>query len=238
MRDELEGLAFEGMAIVVVAPAATVAAVLAPGRLALPADEAARIARFLQPQDRAEREAAHGLLRHLLAPFLGCAPAAIVLARDAFGRPFLAESTGLDLNLSHGSGWVAVGLVPGGRIGVDVEGATRPVDWDALAPHFMHPAELAAYRALAPGMRPNRALEIWAVKEACLKAGGQGLSDPPQTVRLIPDPAGWRLTHRGLALRAASSVVAGTARLAWAVEEGVRPAILVAEADGRLRRPA
>ncbi|WP_238312854.1 4'-phosphopantetheinyl transferase family protein [Methylobacterium crusticola] len=216
--DRLVPVLGPGEALAVVAPAGIVATALAPARRALPPDETARIARFRQPQDRLEREAAHGLLRHLLGGLLGRPPAGLVLVRDAFGRPALPDARDLDLNLSHGAGWVAAALARGGRIGVDVEGAARPVDWDALGPHFLHPAELAEFRALPAGARPRRALEIWAVKEACLKASGEGLSAVPETVRLVPDGAAWRLDHRGLRLRAASLVLGDGARFAWSGE--------------------
>ncbi len=224
---DLSDLVFTGGTLAVAAPADRVAALPAscPG---LPPDEAARIARFRQVQDRHERTAAHGLLRRLLGPWLGRAPAEIVLARDAGDRPFLAARPDLDLNLSHGGGWVAVGLSLSGRIGVDVEGAARPVDWDGVAPVFLHPAELAEYRGLPAGARPRRALELWSVKEACLKATGEGLVAEPRSVRLTPDGAEWRLVRAGLSLRAASRILPAGARFAWAVEEGAAVTVVVA----------
>jgi 4'-phosphopantetheinyl transferase len=218
---------FTGGALAVAAPADAVVTLPAE-RLNLPPDEAARIARFRQAQDRHERAAAHGLLRHLLGRWLGRDPADIVLARDAGGRPFLSGVPGLDLNLSHGAGWVAVGLSTAGRIGVDVEGAARPVDWDGIAPVFLHPAELAAYRSLPAGARPRQALEYWSVKEACLKATGEGLVAEPRSVRLTPDGTAWRLSRAGLSLRVASRILPDGARFAWAVAVGVEVAVVVA----------
>lgn len=220
LETDLSTLAFAGGALAVAAPADAVAA-LPAARLELPPYEAARIARFRQERDRHERAAAHGLLRHLLGPRLGRDPVDIVLARDAGDRPFLPGMPGLDLNLSHG-GWVAVGLSMSGRIGVDVEGAARPVDWDGLAPVFLHPAELSDYRGLPAGARPRRALEFWSIKEAFLKATGEGLVAEPRSVRLTPQGADWRLVRAGLSLQAASRILPDGARFAWAVEEGLR----------------
>ncbi|AWN51677.1 4'-phosphopantetheinyl transferase superfamily protein [Methylobacterium sp. 17Sr1-1] len=228
----LSDLMFTGGTLAVAAPA-DVAAALPAERLELPPDEAARIARFRQAQDRHERAAAHGLLRHLLGSWLGREPSGIVLAREAGDRPFLPGVPSFDLNLSHGAGWVAVGLSTAGRIGVDVEGAARPVDWDGVAPVFLHPAELAAYRGLPAGARPRQALEYWSVKEACLKATGEGLVAEPRSVRLTPDGAAWRLARAGLSLRAASRVLPDGARFAWAAEEGVEVKVVVAGRPGR-----
>ncbi|KMO38506.1 4-phosphopantetheinyl transferase [Methylobacterium tarhaniae] len=223
----LSDLVFTGVTLAVAAPA-DAAARLSAGRQVLSPDEVARIARYRQARDRHERAAAHGLLRHLLGPWLGRDPAAVVLARDAGDRPFLPGVTSLDLNLSHGGGWVAVGLSTSGRIGVDVEGAARAVEWDRVAPVFLHPAELAEYHGLPAGARPRRALEYWSVKEACLKATGEGLVAEPRTVRLTPEGAAWRLARAGLSLRAESRVLPDGSRFAWAVEEGVEVSVAVA----------
>jgi len=224
---DLSTLAYAGGTLVVAAPAGRVTADLPASRRALPPDEVARIARFLQPWDRHEREAAHGLLRHLVGGHLGRDPAEIVVARDGDGRPFLPGRSDLDVNLSHGGGWVAVGLSAEGRIGVDVEGAARPVDWDGVAPVFLHPAELDAYRGLPAGARPRQALELWSVKEAFLKATGEGLIAEPRSVRPIADGTAWRLARAGLSLRAESRLLSDGARLAWAVEEGAHDARVV-----------
>jgi 4'-phosphopantetheinyl transferase len=89
----------------------------------------------------------------------------------------------------------------------------------------MHPAELADYRGLPAGARPRRALELWSVKEACLKATGEGLVAEPRSVRLMPEGASWRLTRNGLSLRADSLVLEDGARFAWAAEAPVRAVV-------------
>ncbi|ACA19137.1 4'-phosphopantetheinyl transferase [Methylobacterium sp. 4-46] len=215
-----------GAALAVVARAEAVVAGLSPAQRALPPDEAARIARFLQERDRFEREAAHGLLRHLLAAALDRPPGGIVLIRDASGRPALPGTPDLDFNISHGAGWIAVALARGGRVGIDVEGASRPVDWDGVARSFLHPAELSQYRALPEARRPARALELWTVKEAFVKASGEGIAAAPQTVLLAAADEHWSLRREGLRLRARSRLLPDGARLAWAGEESLRWQVL------------
>ncbi|MEH3147064.1 MAG: 4'-phosphopantetheinyl transferase superfamily protein [Methylobacterium frigidaeris] len=217
-----------GDAVALVIRAGRVGEVLSPRRIALPPDEADRIARYRQPNDRMERAAAHGLLRHLAAPLLGREPADLVLPRDGLGRPFLPDAADLDANLSHGAGWVAVALARGGRIGVDVEGATRPVDWDALAPHFLHPEELAGFRGLPALRRPGHALDLWTLKEACLKASGEGLSVAPQSVRLAFTGSEWHLDRAGLPLRATVRSLPDGARLALAGHRRLRMQVVLA----------
>ena len=200
-----------GAARVVAARPAEVLEALAPDALALPAPEAARIARFQRPADRAARRAAHGLLRALLAPLLGRAPRDIALVRDPLGRPALPGAGGIDLNLSHGGGWVAVGIARGGRIGVDVEDGAAVADWGRLAPLFLHPDERAA---LTP-LDPRAALRLWALKEACLKASGEGIATPPASLHLgTADPV--RLVHAGHDLTARAHPLPGGAWLAVA----------------------
>ncbi len=195
-------------------------AVLAAGLIGMPPGEAARIARFQRPHDRAARTAAHGLLRALLAPLLGRAPEDIRLERDPRGRPALPDADGLDLNLSHGGGWIAIGLARGGRIGLDVEDGASVGDWARILPVFAHPAERAD---LGTPPDPDAALRLWTLKEACLKASGEGFATPPAALRVGTGATPLTLAHAGLALTARAQRLADGAWLAVATADLDRP---------------
>ncbi|MFS8036988.1 4'-phosphopantetheinyl transferase family protein [Xanthobacter sp. AM11] len=200
---------------------------------ALPPPDEARIARFVHGPDRAARRTAWRLARLLAGAVLRQPPALLEIRRDARGRPHLAGGHGLDLNLSHGGGWVAVGLARGGRIGVDVEGPRPPALWQDLARFFLGGLEHAAWSALPPHAQPAAALSLWCRKEAVLKATGEGLAGDARTVRL---PPGDGIHHRqGLALHVAALDLPAAAPyapgalpacLAFAVE-GTRPPLLL-----------
>lgn len=183
--------------------------------IALPSEEAARIARHVKADDRAARTAAWSLARTLLGTALGLAPAAVPVVRGANGRPGLGVTSDLDFNLTHSGSWVAVGMARGGTIGVDVEKARGLDLWIRLAPDFMHDADRARWSALPEADRAPSALRQWCGKEAVLKATGEGLAGDARGVRL---PEGG-----GLVVRAGRAFLTGSGALpaaayAFAVE--------------------
>jgi 4'-phosphopantetheinyl transferase len=123
----------------------------------------------------------------------------------------------------------------GSEIGVDVESFARAEEIVPLAPRVFSTAERAQLNALPITARPNRALSLWTLKEAYIKARGMGLSlpldgisflfDAPQTTRFEPirfevapgvddDPARWRfcqIDHAGhrIALAVEADAVGG-----------------------------
>jgi 4'-phosphopantetheinyl transferase len=130
---------------------------------------------------RQERAAARALLRRLLAEVVDGDAAKAPLAADARGKPYLAGRDDVAVSLSHGDGWVAAAVRPGGgAVGVDVQGAIPR--GELLARRCCRPATRRRLARLSP---PRRALElawIWSVQEACVKAEGTGISGLPWTI--------------------------------------------------------
>jgi 4'-phosphopantetheinyl transferase len=153
------------------AVAAHFAALLSP-------DERARYDRMGTRGGRRQQLLARGLQREVLSHYEpSVAPADWRFERRAGGRPELAPafaSTGLNFNVAHTPGMaaIAVGRVP--RIGVDVEALDKRVPLPVARRHFS-PREAAALDALPPEARPRRFLRLWTLKEAWLKAMGEGL---------------------------------------------------------------
>jgi 4'-phosphopantetheinyl transferase len=82
----------------------------------------------------------------------------------------------LRFNLSHTRGLVAVAVTLGADIGVDVEGRReRDTNLD-VARRFFAPAEVRHLESVASGRQPQVFLEFWTLKEAYIKATGEGLS--------------------------------------------------------------
>jgi 4'-phosphopantetheinyl transferase len=100
---------------------------------------------------------------------------------------------------------------PASEVGVDVESFARAEEIVPLAPRVFSAAECAQLDALPAAARPHRALALWTLKEAYIKARGMGLSlpldrisflfDGPEAIRfqldpaVDPDPARWRFCH-------------------------------------------
>jgi phosphopantetheinyl transferase len=186
----------------------------------LPESQKNSIARNVRAQDRALRLLARGLLGWALARLAGVSLAQTLnaLQSDAWGRPFLPGSP-WDFSFSH-SGELAVCLLGQkarhGRLGVDVE-ARRELTLPDIAPAFC--PEEKNYLA---SRNSQTLIDLWARKEAALKAAGTGLLRDPASVNMLaanplPDMPGlWLVKLPDIPLWADYS-------LALAVENGRAP---------------
>lgn len=222
--------------LVVAAPAPLVHAALAPETW-LPEGERTDIGRYRHAWDRADRFAAWGLVRLLVGRLSGQPPAAVAISRSPAGRPHLTDG-GADFNLSHAGGWVAVGVVRNGVIGVDVEQARPTSTWDAIAPDFLAPAELSDWRALGPEARAATALRLWCIKEAVLKAVGEGLGGDPRSIETALAGGSGLLLRHGYPFRMEVREIASNLCLACALSPPAKAGlhVLGPKDTGELRR--
>jgi 4'-phosphopantetheinyl transferase len=141
-------------------------------------DERARHDRMAHESGRRQRLLARGLTRELLSRYEpAVAPRDWRIERDPGGRPRLTPpfaATGLNFNVAHTPGLVVVALGRVARLGVDVEASDKRVPL-SVAHRYFSPGEVAALEAMPPDARPRRFLRLWTLKEAYLKAVGQGL---------------------------------------------------------------
>lgn len=139
-------------------------------RVLLSAEEIDTANRFRFERHRTLYVFAHGMLRTTLASYTDEEPGALVFERGGKGRPEL-RGRAVRFNLSHTEGLVLIGVTRDGDLGVDAEciDAGRESD-EQLAARVFTPGEMANWRA-------DRAFfERWALKEAYIKARGDGLS--------------------------------------------------------------
>ncbi len=142
----------------------------------LSASEQARATRFRHPADRAAYVAAHALLRHMLSEALGGYPRAWAFETGRSGKPALAVAhrrPRLHFNISHTRGLVACAIA-GVPVGVDVEASDGDVP-SAVAARFA-PGERAMLAKAADAEYRTMFFRLWTLKEAYLKATGEGLS--------------------------------------------------------------
>lgn len=145
-------------------------------------EEHERASRRRDPLDRQYFVAARGLVRHWLGQLTGQPAAGLRFQPDRHGKPALLPGPGFEnppvFNLSHSGPWLLLGVVDAGRIGVDLE-LPRPLhDRDALVRRYFSPAECRAYAALPEELRQAHFFQLWAAKEAFVKALGLGLRFP------------------------------------------------------------
>lgn len=134
--------------------------------------------RFHFPQHRQEYLLSHALMRYILSAYTECAPAHVRFAENHFGKPALVPENQLRFNLSHSAGISILALVRGGEVGVDIEkiDASR-ADRNVAQRYF----SVEEYRQLQDGDALAFArtfFSFWTLKEAYIKARGQGLSLP------------------------------------------------------------
>jgi len=157
----------------------------------LDASERARAERFHFAADRDAYVAAHALLRTMLSKAAGIAPDAWRFRTARGGKPEIDPSLGcpdLRFSLSHARGMVACAVGHGDDLGVDVETldpSLRPLE---LAPRFLAPSEAALLAGLPPVQRHAAFYRIWTLKEAYLKATGQGIAGPLDGFAFSLDP--------------------------------------------------
>jgi 4'-phosphopantetheinyl transferase len=141
-------------------------------------DERLRAGRYHFDADRRRFAWTRGVLRALLASYVGCAPARIHFGAGPHGKLHLDPACdGLRFNVSHSHEWALIALARDRDLGVDVE-HHRPLRHDlfAIASRFFAPAEVAALRALDRDAQEPAFYRIWSRKEAYIKATGQGVS--------------------------------------------------------------
>ncbi|MHB8880698.1 MAG: 4'-phosphopantetheinyl transferase family protein [Thermodesulfovibrionales bacterium] len=121
--------------------------------------------------------ASHGLLRKVLGGYLRTDPALLVFTPGRSGKPSLAGSaSGFHFNISHSGDLALYAVSHGPAVGIDLE-KIRPVpNLTPLTKRFFTPGEHAAINALPSDEREKAFFRAWVLKEAYVKATGEGLA--------------------------------------------------------------
>jgi 4'-phosphopantetheinyl transferase len=160
----------------------------------LTADERDRAARFYFERHRRRFIVARGILRIMIARYLGVGASEIRFEYTAKGKPSLVEPRveNFGCNISHSGDLALYAFALGVLIGVDVE-IIRPVDnMDEIAKRFFSPLEYDMLQQVSPDDRLEAFFNCWTRKEAYVKAEGLGLWIPLDsfTVSVAPsEPA-------------------------------------------------
>jgi 4'-phosphopantetheinyl transferase len=158
----------------------------------LATDERARAERFFFERHRKHFIAGRGLLRAVLARYLGRDAGALHFHYGPYGKPTLEAGGDLHFNLSHSGNAALLGVTRGREIGVDLEQVRTRDSLVELAQRFFAPAEVAALATVPAAQKEQAFFNCWTRKEAFIKASGEGLSRPLDqfTVSLRPgEPA-------------------------------------------------
>lgn len=178
--------------------------------------ELARRALFVHATPRRHFTLCRAALRTLLCRKLDCRNSDLSFEVSSLGKPF-ARNRGkpapIAFNLSHSGHHGLIAVAPRGRIGVDVEERLPDRDLDSYSRTLLAPVERAFFEKESGNRKCELFYRLWTMKEALVKAAGEGLSLdtskfelPPTMVRgepsgifSFPDSSAtrWRLEYIG-----------------------------------------
>ena len=143
----------------------------------LAADERARAALPRLAEERARFVSVRGLLRALLAGYLGRAAAEICFDYGPHGKPSLAGGggTGIRFNVSHAGEVALLAFAAGREVGVDVERVREVPRAERIASRVFAPDAARAWAALPDERRGEAFMREWTRLEALSKLTGEGV---------------------------------------------------------------
>ncbi len=168
-------------------------------RSLLSSGETARGERLVTEQLRRRWMTCRGRVRQILARYLNMEPAAVRLACQQLGKPYVrvgADPVPLHFNVSH-SGSRAVVACAAQPVGVDIEVQEVDGNISELEDQILSPRERSERRSGPgkPAANEQELLRAWVCKEALLKAIGVGIGRGMHQVELpasIPVDAWFR----------------------------------------------
>lgn len=146
----------------------------------LSADEKERANKFLVHDARDNFVAVRGILRKLLAAYLGEEAGQITLSYGQYGKPFLKDKSvvsPLHFNVTHSHGWAALAFARR-EVGIDIEKIRAEVAGGEIAARFFSEREIAELATLKAEEQSKAFFKCWTRKEAYIKARGEGLQIP------------------------------------------------------------
>jgi len=160
--------------------------------LLTPEEEAKRSA-FVFEKHRHEYLVTRALARAVLARYARKTPSALDFIRNEYGRPELTPP-GARFNLTNTTKLVVCAVAADREVGVDAEPVDRGDRILDLADTVFTVGERARLAALPMAQRLRRAVELWTLKEAYIKARGMGMSLPVENIELHVDADAIRLS--------------------------------------------
>ena len=160
-------------------------------RALLTDEELERASNFFKPSDAERFILCRGLLRQILGEVLSTDPAALTFERNEHGKPFLTGAKQAfqpaqcqkrafqpaqprtEFNLSHSRDRLLIAVTTGRALGIDIEFRRSGINMNAIADRWFAPEEREFFQGLE---KPEIGFfDIWAKKEAYVKALGMGI---------------------------------------------------------------
>jgi 4'-phosphopantetheinyl transferase len=139
-------------------------------------EEQAKSCQFRLERDRNRYIFAHGVLRTILAGYMGSRPRELVFRYGPSGKPELASTT-IRFSISHAEDLVLCAVSRAGEVGVDVERVRPGVE--VVARYLCSPRVWGVLEKLPRSASRRTFFRAWTRMEARVKAGGNGLASEP-----------------------------------------------------------
>lgn len=141
-------------------------------------DERHRADKFYFDRDKNVFIACRGLLRIILSHYLNLKPNQLHFTYGIHGKPEVKNTykERLCFNLSHSKGLAVYAIAINRSIGIDLEYKRHIPEVQQLAERFFSSSESAIINALPKEQQQEVFFRLWTVKEAYLKATGEGLT--------------------------------------------------------------
>ncbi len=124
---------------------------------------------------------AHVRMREIISDYIKIKPSDITFTTNVFEKPFLVEANGLSniyFNLSHSHDIAVLAITQSRKVGVDVERLKPLNDYMKIAGRYFSPGEINALKQMKGRRACQAFIQLWAGKEAFIKAHGEGISLP------------------------------------------------------------
>lgn len=140
-------------------------------------DELVRAKKFYFERDARRFIISHGILRHILGVYLNMKPSKIAFIYGTYGKPYL-EGDEICFNMSHSDEIAVYAFVRNRQIGVDVERIRNFPEAENIFSRFFSPYENKVFKSLPDEQKQEAFFRCWTLKEAYIKAVGDGLAYP------------------------------------------------------------
>ena len=152
----------------------------------LSADERIKADKYHFADGRNTALLSRGILRFLIGKYLGADPRTLQFQYNTFGKPSLAEGGDLSFSVSHTTGALIYAFTIHRRVGIDIEDLTRGRDAALIAKSRFTASEQKLLFSAEPSAIPELFLRLWTMKEAVMKALGEGCNIPLNSFSVAP----------------------------------------------------
>jgi 4'-phosphopantetheinyl transferase len=133
-----------------------------------------------------------GLLRILLASYLQMNPDELNFLKHRKGKPYQVHDSDLFFNISNSGDCCIFAFSKNGEVGIDIEKIRPLKDLDELIVSNFTPQE-QDYINRKSSERQSRFFKFWTLKEAFLKAIGEGMRLVPDKLEFFSDNGDYKL---------------------------------------------